>query len=800
MAAHASVGVIPPSEPATIYAKDSTGVVYPNDNAVPLRSSDYGDNWSRLPNFPGPPEWVNPSDANELIAQGSGGIWKTFDGGAAWAKIGDHTGVLAVNRFDGNRLFVLESDAARNATLYRTTDGGASWTSSVITHKYATKIAVDPTNDNVIYLGGYDSYSDWVGPGRYITVYYCWVDKSTDGGASWTADIWRMYGPYSSIIVSGIYVDPAFPNRVYVSIYDDHYGPGGPASNGYLYRSEDYGATWKYILGGTAVDIEINPAATNEVYAAAFNEPQKPLNGVLVSTDWGNTWQPMNAGLTMTHVNSLAANWTHRILYVGTSGGGIFRTFLPSAPSMPTISGTVKTSGGAGTPGVLLSFSNGGGTVTTGSNGYYVLAVPAGWTGTVTPSKAGSAFTPANRSYTNVTANIGGEDYTEITQTHSVSDPWVPTGQPRGEKDVSYIFASGGSVCSQGHGVEYRFDWGDGSFSGWSSAAGASHSWATPGTYTVKVQARCAVDTSVLSGWSPGTAIAIQAQYTGADKHAVGDFDGDGWDEIAVDFGTQGVWLWNGGSWTLLTPSNPEHLMAGDMDGDGVCEITGDFGPDGIWTWDAGTWSRLSGQNPEVMAAADTDGDSAVELVADLGVFGVWLWNAGSWNQLYIESPDDLMAADTDGDSADEILFDFGSNGLWLWNDGSRTQITEDDPEYMIAADTDGDSAGELVVDFGSLGLWLWNGGAWTYLTNDNPEFMAAGDTDGDGADEVAVDFGGLGVYLWNGGTWSFLTPDNPDFLLAAMWTETATRRSSATSARPGFGSRQRDVDLPDGR
>ena len=75
------------------------------------------------------------------------------------------------------------------------------------------------------------------------------------------------------------------------------------------------------------------------------------------------------------------------------------------------------------------------------------------------------------------------------------------------------------------------------------------------------------------------------------------------------------------------------------MDGDGVCEITGDFGPDGIWTWDAGTWSRLSGQNPEVMAAADTDGDSAVELVADLGVFGVWLWNGGKLESALYRKP-----------------------------------------------------------------------------------------------------------------------------------------------------------------
>ena len=41
------------------------------------------------------------------------------------------------------------------------------------------------------------------------------------------------------------------------------------------------------------------------------------------------------------------------------------------------------------------------------------------------------------------------------------------------------------------------------------------------------------------------------------DKHAVGDFDGDGADEAAIDFGAAGAWLWNGGTWSQLTPSEP---------------------------------------------------------------------------------------------------------------------------------------------------------------------------------------------------------------------------------------------------
>ena len=47
-----------------------------------------------------------------------------------------------------------------------------------------------------------------------------------------------------------------------------------------------------------------------------------------------------------------------------------------------------------------------------------------------------------------------------------------------------------------------------------------------------------------------------------ADRHAVGDFDSDQMDEVAVDFGTAGIWLYDQGSWSQIAPENPEGLPA----------------------------------------------------------------------------------------------------------------------------------------------------------------------------------------------------------------------------------------------
>src|SRR5262249_25369032 len=67
---------------------------------------------------------------------------------------------------------------------------------------------------------------------------------------------------------------------------------------------------------------------------------------------------------------------------------------------------------------------------------------------------------------------------------------------------------------SLGHSVQYRFDWGDGSNSGWLGAGtlAQSHTWAAPGTYVVTLQARCAVDASIVSAVSSATSVAISQE------------------------------------------------------------------------------------------------------------------------------------------------------------------------------------------------------------------------------------------------------------------------------------------------
>ena len=68
-----------------------------------------------------------------------------------------------------------------------------------------------------------------------------------------------------------------------------------------------------------------------------------------------------------------------------------------------TISGYVRTSSSTGISGVVMNGLPGN--PSTDANGYYSGSVPYGWSGTVTPTKAGYSFSPASTTYTNVTSN-----------------------------------------------------------------------------------------------------------------------------------------------------------------------------------------------------------------------------------------------------------------------------------------------------------------------------------------------------------------------------------------------------------
>ena len=102
-------------------------------------------------------------------------------------------------------------------------------------------------------------------------------------------------------------------------------------------------------------------------------------------------------------------------------------------------------------------------------------------------------------------------DGTGVVLTETITTPNAPSGPTNGYVNTSYTYATGNSTSNLGHSVQYYFDWGDGTNSGWLSVGtlSAQKSWSSANTYNVTAKARCATDTAIESSLSSPLAVNI---------------------------------------------------------------------------------------------------------------------------------------------------------------------------------------------------------------------------------------------------------------------------------------------------
>jgi hypothetical protein len=85
-----------------------------------------------------------------------------------------------------------------------------------------------------------------------------------------------------------------------------------------------------------------------------------------------------------------------------------------SAACSSTSSGNVNISGNVGRPDVDVNYSGtkgGSGVAIADGNGNYVITVPSGWSGSITPTKGSYVFDPPSLSFPNVNCNVSGQDF-----------------------------------------------------------------------------------------------------------------------------------------------------------------------------------------------------------------------------------------------------------------------------------------------------------------------------------------------------------------------------------------------------
>jgi len=182
--------------------------------------------------------------------------------------------------------------------LFRTTDGGATWTpiaDGKIPLGSMGSIAVADSDPNIIYVGtGSDGVRSNVSTGRGVY-------RTTDGGMTW-----QFLGLYNAGQIGAVRIHPTNPNVAWVAAYGDAFKRNPDRG---VFKTDDGGKTWRKVLyindGVGAMDIELQPGNPNMVYAWMSRLERKPWTiisgsrdgGFFRSSDGGNTFTPITAGL-----------------------------------------------------------------------------------------------------------------------------------------------------------------------------------------------------------------------------------------------------------------------------------------------------------------------------------------------------------------------------------------------------------------------------------------------------------------------------------------------------------------------
>ena len=243
----------------------------------------------------------------------NGGVWRTRNAGVTWESIwpdstNQSIGALAVAPSDPNILYVgtgeasIRSDITYGAGVFKSTDGGAHWTSlGLADTRHIGRMLIDPRDPNVVLVA---ALGHAYGPNAERGVF-----RSTDGGRSWTKVLYKDENTGAIDLAA----DPADPNIVYAALYQarrtpwEQYQPNeGPGSG--IYKSSDGGVSWSPIANsglpagpygriGLAVG---HDASGSRVYALIG---AKNGAGLYRSDDAGATWRLAGGDRRLTNRN-----------------------------------------------------------------------------------------------------------------------------------------------------------------------------------------------------------------------------------------------------------------------------------------------------------------------------------------------------------------------------------------------------------------------------------------------------------------------------------------------------------------
>jgi photosystem II stability/assembly factor-like uncharacterized protein len=206
-----------------------------------------------------------------------------------WGEISGRVRALAVHPSDPMTVYI----GVAAGGIWKTTNGGTSWTAlgDTLASLSFGAIAIDPSNPNTVYAGAGEimwSFNPNIYDGRGLY-------KSTDGGATWTQ---ITNGIGSTTHFGAIQVSPHNSNNVFAALGSGYWHLGNLSNEG-IWRSTDAGVTWTRTLNvSDAFDVIVDPISPTNVYAAIGGGFS--TSGFYYSTNSGVSWTQSNSGLPST--------------------------------------------------------------------------------------------------------------------------------------------------------------------------------------------------------------------------------------------------------------------------------------------------------------------------------------------------------------------------------------------------------------------------------------------------------------------------------------------------------------------